>query len=167
MSFGEGIKSCGLKGGIYSFPLCLCLQIIWKQVPASEPKWKQWSFYKHSKQNYIIIFSNAKLFLYLLTQDPSDFQAAFDECIQYTSSADNWEQIKEELAGRGVRLIFWELGNERFLFSFECFWPGLLWTRKWIPGRKLLPSDVVGNKSQKPRKKLCGCQILFSSPPVI
>ncbi|KAK2567173.1 Mitoguardin 1 [Acropora cervicornis] len=56
-----------------------------------------------SKQNYIIIFSNAKLFLYLLTQDPSDFQAAFDECIQYTSSADNWEQIKEELTGRGVK----------------------------------------------------------------
>lgn len=36
-------------------------------------------------------------------KDPSDFQAAFDECIQYTSSADNWEQIKEELTGRGVK----------------------------------------------------------------
>ena len=36
------------------------------------------------------------------SQDPSDFQAAFDELVEYTSSADNWRQIKDELSGRGV-----------------------------------------------------------------
>ena len=39
------------------------------------------------------------------SQDPSDFQAAFDELVEYTSSADNWRQIKDELSGRGVWLI--------------------------------------------------------------
>lgn len=37
------------------------------------------------------------------SKDPSDFQAAFDELIQYTSSSDNWKQIKEELTERGVK----------------------------------------------------------------
>ena len=39
------------------------------------------------------------------SQDPSDFQAAFDELVEYTSSADNWRQIKDELSGRGVWFI--------------------------------------------------------------
>ena len=35
-------------------------------------------------------------------QDPSDFQAAFDELVDYSSSAENWKQIKDELTERGV-----------------------------------------------------------------
>lgn len=35
-------------------------------------------------------------------QDPSDFQEAFDELVGYTSSAENWKQIKHELTERGV-----------------------------------------------------------------
>lgn len=35
-------------------------------------------------------------------KDPADFQAAFDELVDYTSSAENWKQIKEELTDRGV-----------------------------------------------------------------
>ncbi|RMX41349.1 hypothetical protein pdam_00012792 [Pocillopora damicornis] len=35
-------------------------------------------------------------------KDPSDFQAAFDELVEYSSSAENWGQIKEELNERGV-----------------------------------------------------------------
>lgn len=43
-------------------------------------------------------------------QDPSDFQAAFDELVEYTSSAENWEQIKDELDGRGVvELSFYDV----------------------------------------------------------
>ena len=36
-------------------------------------------------------------------QDPSDFQAAFDELVGYASSTENWTQIKDELTDRGVR----------------------------------------------------------------
>ena len=39
-------------------------------------------------------------------QDPSDFQAAFDELVGYTSSAENWKQIKDELTERGVSSSF-------------------------------------------------------------
>lgn len=43
-------------------------------------------------------------------KDPSDFQAAFDELVEYTSSADNWRQIKDELSGRGVsHLSFYDV----------------------------------------------------------
>lgn len=37
-------------------------------------------------------------------QDPTDFQAAFDELVDYTSSAENWKQIKDELTDRGVSI---------------------------------------------------------------
>ena len=41
-------------------------------------------------------------------QDPADFQAAFDELVDYTSSAENWKQIKEELTDRGVsNIVAW------------------------------------------------------------
>lgn len=39
-------------------------------------------------------------------QDPTDFQAAFDELVDYTSSAENWKQIKDELTDRGVSISF-------------------------------------------------------------
>lgn len=43
-------------------------------------------------------------------RDPSDFQAAFDELVEYTSLADNWKQIKDELNGRGVpELSFYDV----------------------------------------------------------
>lgn len=43
-------------------------------------------------------------------KDPSDFQAAFDELVEYTSSADNWRQTKDELSGRGVsHLSFYDV----------------------------------------------------------
>lgn len=35
-------------------------------------------------------------------KDAYDFQAAFDELVEYSSSPENWEQIKEELDERGV-----------------------------------------------------------------
>lgn len=44
------------------------------------------------------------------SQDPCDFQAAFDELVEYSSSTDNWKQIKEELTGRGVtHLSFYDV----------------------------------------------------------
>lgn len=43
-------------------------------------------------------------------RDPSDFQAAFDELVDYTLSLDNWKQIKDELTGRGVtHLSFYDV----------------------------------------------------------
>ena len=39
-------------------------------------------------------------------KDPCDFQAAFDELVDYTSSAENWKQIKDELTERGVSSSF-------------------------------------------------------------
>ena len=46
------------------------------------------------------------MFHHQFLQDPSDFQAAFDELVDYTSSAENWKQIKDELTERGVRSSF-------------------------------------------------------------
>ena len=37
-------------------------------------------------------------------QDPFDFQAAFDELMECSSSVENWGQIRKELDERGVRL---------------------------------------------------------------
>lgn len=38
-------------------------------------------------------------------KDPFDFQAAFDELMECSSSVENWGQIRKELDERGVRLI--------------------------------------------------------------
>lgn len=53
--------------------------------------------------NVRIKLQSITLILYF-SQDPCDFQAAFDELVEYSSSTDNWKQIKEELTGRGVGL---------------------------------------------------------------
>ena len=37
-------------------------------------------------------------------QDPFDFQAAFDELMECSSSVENWGKIRKELDERGVRL---------------------------------------------------------------
>lgn len=43
-------------------------------------------------------------------KDPTDFQAAFDELVDYTSSAENWKQIKDELTDRGlIDLSFYDV----------------------------------------------------------
>ena len=57
------------------------------------------------------------------SQDPSDFQAAFDELVQYTSSADNWRQIKDELSGRGVWFIvlFFIFTSLTFRYSYTGY----------------------------------------------
>ena len=55
------------------------------------------------------------------SQDPLDFQAAFDELVEYTSSADNWRQIKDELSGRGVWFIVIFLPLLTFRDSYTAY----------------------------------------------
>ena len=56
--------------------------------------------------NSRFIFDNwtvCSLFFESPVQDPTDFQAAYDEFVEYTLSPANWNQIKDELTERGVR----------------------------------------------------------------
>lgn len=52
-----------------------------------------------------MIITAVHILIQCVIQDPTDFQAAFDELVDYTSSAENWKQIKEELTDRGVSNI--------------------------------------------------------------
>lgn len=59
-------------------------------------------------------------------KDASDFQAAFDELVEYSSSPENWEQIKEELDERGERALNTAEAEVLWCTYSTCF------SLKWI-----------------------------------